>query len=73
MKIGMIVTFFTLLPLQAKHYSKVTAQCKADGTSCPPEARLPSMMVGSVLLPIGFFIFACTFARIETLLDRELI
>lgn len=54
--VGMLLTFFTVLPWQAKRYARVDAECRAQGlASAPPEARLPSMMVGAVLLPIGFF------------------
>ncbi|WWD19342.1 hypothetical protein CI109_103801 [Kwoniella shandongensis] len=58
--IGMMLTFGTVLPWQAKHYARKNAECEANGTTVPPETRLPSMMVGSIVLPIGFFIFAWT-------------
>ncbi|KAL7409823.1 major facilitator superfamily domain-containing protein [Mrakia frigida] len=58
--IGMMLTFGTILPWQAQYYNKVTEDCEAKGVPVPPEARLPSMLVGSVLLPIGFLIFAFT-------------
>lgn len=57
----MLLTFFTVLPYQAKYYARINAEQVAAGkASAPPEARLPSMMIGSFLLPIGFFIFAWT-------------
>lgn len=52
--IGMMLTFFTILPWQAKHYKVQSDECAKTGKSAPPEARLPSMMVGSIMLPIGF-------------------
>lgn len=52
--IGMALTFFTILPWQAKHYARVNDECTKNGLPVPPEARLPSMMVGAGLLPIGF-------------------
>ncbi|CAE6429223.1 hypothetical protein ACGC1H_000937 [Rhizoctonia solani] len=56
----MIGIFFAmlLLPLQEKAYRKV---CSKRGVV--PEARLPFMMFGSVLLPFGLFIFAWTSMR----------
>jgi hypothetical protein len=54
--VGMLSTFVTVLPWQAKHYARVDEECRAQGlASAPPEARLPSVKVGAVLLPIGFF------------------
>lgn len=50
----MMLTFFTILPWQAKHYKVQSSECAKSGKSAPPEARLPSMMVGSIMLPIGF-------------------
>lgn len=32
----------------------------AHGGSCPPELRLPPMMIGAVLFPVGFFIVGWT-------------
>jgi len=56
----MALTFVSILYWQARHYARVTAECEQKGVPVPPETRLPSMMVGSVLLPIGFLIFAFT-------------
>ena len=56
----MMLTFLTILPWQAKYYARITVECEEKGVAVPPEARLPSMMLGAVLLPIGFLIFAFT-------------
>ncbi|KAF8759751.1 Major Facilitator Superfamily [Rhizoctonia solani] len=56
--IGVMIGIFCamlLLPLQEKAYRKV---CEKRGVV--PEARLPLMMFGSILLPFGLFIFAWT-------------
>lgn len=58
--IGMLASFFTILPYQKKLYLRATAEADAAGHEVPPEARLPVMMVGSIALPIGLFIFAWT-------------
>lgn len=40
-----------------KRYARVAEAC---GGSAPPEARLPSAMIGACLLPVGLFWFAWT-------------
>lgn len=52
--VGIMISMF-LLPLQEKAYRKVCGQ-----RGVVPEARLPFMMFGSVLLPFSLFIFAWT-------------
>ncbi|KAG8731223.1 hypothetical protein FRC11_004697 [Ceratobasidium sp. 423] len=59
--IGVMIGIFIamlLLPLQEKAYRKI---CGERGVV--PEARLPLMMFGSILLPFGLFIFAWTSMR----------
>ncbi|CAE6487449.1 unnamed protein product [Rhizoctonia solani] len=59
--IGVMIGIFLamlFLPLQEKAYRKV---CSERGVV--PEARLPFMMFGSVLLPFGLFIFGWTSMR----------
>ncbi|KAG9100457.1 hypothetical protein FRC06_004127 [Ceratobasidium sp. 370] len=56
--IGVMVGIFIamlLLPMQEKAYRKVCGQ-----RGVVPEARLPFMMFGSILLPFSLFIFAWT-------------
>jgi uncharacterized membrane protein YbaN (DUF454 family) len=45
---------------QERHYAKVTSSCLNENRPVPPEARLPAMLIGSITLPLGFFIFAWT-------------
>jgi uncharacterized membrane protein YbaN (DUF454 family) len=45
---------------QERHYAKVTSACLNENRPVPPEARLPAMLIGSITLPLGFFIFAWT-------------
>ncbi|KAG9075878.1 hypothetical protein FS749_012416 [Ceratobasidium sp. UAMH 11750] len=52
--IGIFIAMF-LLPVQEKAYRKVCGQ-----RGVVPEARLPFMMFGSILLPFSLFIFAWT-------------
>jgi MFS family permease len=58
--IGMIGAFFTVLPYQKTLYLRSTEKADAAGHVVAPEARLPAMMIGSIALPIGLFIFAWT-------------
>lgn len=58
--LGMGVVYATVIPLQGKYYARRTVECVEKGIPTPPEARLPSMMFGSIILPAGFFIFAFT-------------
>ncbi|KAI4868475.1 MFS general substrate transporter [Hypoxylon rubiginosum] len=54
--VGMMsAVFFSIY--DNSRYAKVSA---AHGGHAPPEARLPSALIGSVLLPIGLFWFAWT-------------
>ncbi len=54
--IGMLLAFVTVLPYQKHLYLKHHLAAEAKGTHVAPEARLPSMMFGSIVLPIGEFI-----------------
>ncbi|KAL7415092.1 major facilitator superfamily domain-containing protein [Mrakia frigida] len=57
--LGMLGCFATLIVWQSKYVA-------AGKPNAPPEARLPSMMVGSITLPIGFFILAwCTYEDVH--------
>jgi hypothetical protein len=38
----------------------VTAMTKRNGGKAKPEYRLPLMMIGAILIPIGLFIYAWT-------------
>ncbi|GAA6029059.1 hypothetical protein JCM8097_001573 [Rhodosporidiobolus ruineniae] len=56
--IGIVIVSSVGIPLQEKYYMGQVA--KLNGGIPPPEARLPLMMVCSILLPISEFIFAAT-------------
>lgn len=43
-----------------KRYTRLCATLKAKGEVIQPEARLSTAMVGSVILPVGLFLFAWT-------------
>ncbi|KAI8633004.1 MFS transporter [Xylariaceae sp. FL1651] len=43
-----------------KRYVRLCAAAKAEGRAVEPEARLGTAMAGSVVLPIGLFLFAWT-------------
>ncbi|PMD34299.1 MFS general substrate transporter [Hyaloscypha variabilis F] len=43
-----------------KRYVRLCAAAEADGCAVEPEARLRTAMVGSIVLPIGLFVFAWT-------------
>lgn len=46
--------------VDSKRYESLCAEAEAEGRSVEPEARLGSAMVGSIVLPIGLFLFAWT-------------
>ncbi|KAJ4505608.1 hypothetical protein HRR83_008607 [Exophiala dermatitidis] len=46
--------------VDSKRYERLCAEAEAEGRSVEPEARLGSAMVGSIVLPIGLFLFAWT-------------
>ncbi len=52
MVLGVLYAMFDSL-----RYAKIDKACKG---AAPPEARLPPSIVGSVLLPIGLFLFSWT-------------
>lgn len=56
----MLLSFFTVLPWQKSFYIKASEAAKLLGKEVEPEARLPSMLIGSIILPIGLYIFAWT-------------
>jgi len=43
-----------------KRYARLCAASEVDGAAVEPEARLRTAMVGSIVLPIGLFLFAWT-------------
>lgn len=43
-----------------KRYVRVCAAAEAEGRAVEPEARLGTAMAGSIVLPIGLFLFAWT-------------
>lgn len=43
-----------------KRYVRLCAVAQAEGRAVEPEARLRTAMVGSIVLPIGLFLFAWT-------------
>lgn len=43
-----------------KRYVRLCVAAKADGCAVEPEARLATAMAGSIILPIGLFLFAWT-------------
>ncbi|KAI9734875.1 MAG: hypothetical protein M1834_001955 [Cirrosporium novae-zelandiae] len=55
--IGMVAAIFYNVFDNRRYHGLV---CKLGGGGLPPEARLPSAMVGGVVLPIGLFWFAWT-------------
>ncbi|KAL2432885.1 Efflux pump FUB11 [Exophiala dermatitidis] len=46
--------------VENKRYARLCAEAEAEGHAVEPEARLASAMVGSIVLPIGLFLFAWT-------------
>ncbi|KAG5660264.1 hypothetical protein KAF25_003786 [Fusarium avenaceum] len=54
--VGMLLAIAYTIPMN-KRYVKIEAE---NGGFAPPEARLPSCLIGSVCLPIGLFWFAWT-------------
>ena len=43
-----------------KRYVRFCTVAEADGRAVEPEARLPLAMAGSIVLPVGLFLFAWT-------------
>mgnify|MGYP002717843692 FL=1 len=56
--IGIVMVVVFACPVQERYYRRRVAEC--GGGTPPPEARLPLMMFGSIVLPIALFIFAST-------------
>ncbi|GAA5986139.1 hypothetical protein JCM10908_006426 [Rhodotorula pacifica] len=56
--IGIVIVVIAACPVQERYYRRRVVEC--GGATPPPEARLPLMMVGCVVLPIALFIFAGT-------------
>ncbi|KAI9654329.1 MAG: hypothetical protein M1821_006645 [Bathelium mastoideum] len=46
--------------VDSKRYVRLSAAAEAKGSAVEPEARLSTAMAGSVILPIGLFLFAWT-------------
>ncbi|KAI1145438.1 MFS general substrate transporter [Nemania diffusa] len=55
--VGMVVAVFYYILVEQRRYIRVV---EANGGVAPPEARLPPAIIGSVLLPVGLFLFAWT-------------
>lgn len=43
-----------------KHYVRLCIELEAEGRTIEPEVRLRTSMLGSILLPVGLFLFAWT-------------
>ncbi|KND91016.1 putative transporter [Tolypocladium ophioglossoides CBS 100239] len=46
--------------VDSKRYARLCAALEAEGCTVEPEARLSTAMVGSIIIPIGLFLFAWT-------------
>jgi hypothetical protein len=55
--VGMVLGIVYTILIDSKRYLKIV---EANGGKAPPEARLPTAVIGSVLIPVGFFWFAWT-------------
>ena len=55
--VGMVAGIVYTILVDNKRYRRIV---EANGGKAPPEARLPTAVIGSVLIPVGFFWFAWT-------------